>query len=136
MQNHRRSTITSIVSEWPQASGFESVKDSGVREGSHQPLSSISSDVGVSSSLILFPSYKNLKTIHPRAVKLRRMKGKTQSVHHERCKSLTSGEIWGAFVNVPNGSNVFSNLVGIRGLKLRQLRVSLDFEEDFLSGGR
>jgi len=40
------------------------------------------------------------------------------------------------FVNVPNGSNVFPDLVGIRRLKLRQLRVSLDFEEDFLSGGR
>jgi hypothetical protein len=40
------------------------------------------------------------------------------------------------FVNVPNASNVFSDLVGICRLKLRQLRVSLDFEEDFLSGGR
>ena len=39
-------------------------------------------------------------------------------------------------VNVPNGSNIFSNLVGICCLKLRQLRVPLDFKEDFLPGGR
>jgi len=39
-------------------------------------------------------------------------------------------------MNVPNCSNVFSDLVGIRRLKLRQLRVPLDFKEDFLPGGR
>ena len=39
------------------------------------------------------------------------------------------------FVDAPDGSNVFSDLVGIRRLKFRQLRVPLDFEEDFLSGG-
>lgn len=41
-----------------------------------------------------------------------------------------------AFVNVPDGPNVFSDLIGIRRLKLRQLRVPLDFKEDFLPGGR
>ena len=41
-----------------------------------------------------------------------------------------------AFVDVPDCPNVFSDLIGIRPLKLRQLRVPLDFEEDFLSGGR
>lgn len=41
-----------------------------------------------------------------------------------------------ALANVPNGFDVFSNLVGIRRLKLRQLRVPLDFEENFLAGGR
>jgi len=43
--------------------------------------------------------------------------------------------IQAAVVNVPNASNVFSNLAGICPLKLRQLRVPLDFKEDFLSGG-
>lgn len=40
------------------------------------------------------------------------------------------------FMNVPNGSNVFPNLGGIRRLKLRQLRTFLDFKIDFLPGGR
>jgi len=44
--------------------------------------------------------------------------------------------IQAAVVNVPNASNVFSNLAGVCPLKLRQLRVPLDFKEDFLSGGR
>lgn len=39
-------------------------------------------------------------------------------------------------MNAPNGSNIFSDLGGIRGLKLRQLRVALDFKEGLLSGGR
>ena len=38
-----------------------------------------------------------------------------------------------AFVNVPDCPNVFSDLICIRRLKLRQLRVPLDFKEDFLS---
>ena len=41
-----------------------------------------------------------------------------------------------AVMNLPNTSNVFSDFVGIRRLKLRQLRVPLDFEEDFLASGR
>jgi len=40
-----------------------------------------------------------------------------------------------AVVNVPNAPNVFSNLAGVCPLELGQLRVSLDFKEDFLSGG-
>lgn len=39
-------------------------------------------------------------------------------------------------MNAPDGPNVFSNLGCIRRLKLRQLRIPLDFEKDFLSGGR
>lgn len=38
-------------------------------------------------------------------------------------------------MNLPNTSNVFSDFVGIRRLKLRQLRVPLDFEEDLLASG-
>ena len=40
-----------------------------------------------------------------------------------------------AVVNAPNTIDVFSNFGGICPLELRQPRVPLDFEEDFLSGG-
>ena len=46
------------------------------------------------------------------------------------------GVIRTAFVNVPDGLDIFSNLGCIRRLKLQQLRILLDFKKDFLSGGR
>lgn len=65
--------MTSIVSgkrkKGGQHSAFKTRRDTTRKTNKtthrkpHAPLSSISSDAGVSSSLILFPSYKNLLVI-------------------------------------------------------------------------
>lgn len=115
-----------------QTNEFESAMDN-TREGPRSPFSSMSSDAGVSSSLILFPSYKNLKTTHPHTRKVAGGKHDqctTKDVNHSRVV------IQMVFMDVPNCSNVFSDLVRIRRLKLRKLRVSLDFKEDLISGRR
>ena len=89
----------------------------------------MSNDAGVSSSLILFPSYKNLPILNT-----------TQGEKHDQFiipkANLQQTVIQTAFVNVPDSSNIFSDLVGICRLKLRQLRVPLDFKKDLLSRGR
>jgi hypothetical protein len=82
----------------------------------HAPLSSISSDAGVSSSLILVPSYKNL------CVSVcQRLSRRTRVVRALRKEK-----------RAPDARHVLAHLARISALQLAQLCIPLDFEKDFV----
>lgn len=92
------------------------------------PLSTMSSDAGVSSSFILDPSYRNLKG--------------TMGVTTDSSWISSLGSIRQSFCRLrgsqvccdsPNASHIFPNLCRIGTLKLAKLGVLFDLEENFLA---
>lgn len=86
------------------------------------PLSSISSDDGVSSSCILVPSYKNLYRTSEVSV-IFKTREQTALV-----QSLKTGGVY-----KPDAINVLANLACIGPLELAKLGTPLDFEKDLLA---
>jgi hypothetical protein len=98
------------------------------------PLSSMSREAGVSSSVILLPSYKNLAK-HSFQLQI------TETTIHFKgwlssTPPLSSGvdsKRYDENLNSPNAGHILANLVCIRALKLAELRIALNLEEYFIS---
>ena len=110
------------------------------------PLSSMSSDAGVSSSFILLPSYRNLRIMlvyillairdavaADRVERIRLKFSLPLPLQQNDALAWTRGRATACKCHSPDAADILAHFRGIRALQLAQLGVPLDLEEHLLS---